>query len=103
MAKGYWIAHVDVSDPEGYKEYQVANAVAFQKYGSNSWHAPAFRTARGEAAITPCNHRVQRLLHCARLLPFTGICCRKGKTNGQKGKSDMDLAVVEGYDGVRPG
>ena len=33
MAKGYWIAHVDVNDPEGYKEYQAANAVAFQKYG----------------------------------------------------------------------
>ena len=33
MAKGYWIAHVDVTDPEGYKEYQAANAVAFRKYG----------------------------------------------------------------------
>ena len=34
MAKGYWIAHVDVSDPEGYKAYQTANAVAFAKYGA---------------------------------------------------------------------
>jgi uncharacterized protein (DUF1330 family) len=33
MAKGYWIAHVDVSDAEGYKSYQAANAVAFRKYG----------------------------------------------------------------------
>ena len=34
MAKGYWIAHVTVNDPEGYKEYIAANAVAFKKYGA---------------------------------------------------------------------
>lgn len=34
MAKGYWVATVDVSDPEGYKRYIAANAVAFAKYGA---------------------------------------------------------------------
>ena len=34
MAKGYWIAHVEVRDPEGYKDYVAASAVAFQKYGA---------------------------------------------------------------------
>ena len=34
MAKGYWVARVDVSDPEGYKAYVAANAVAFAKYGA---------------------------------------------------------------------
>ncbi|MEH6835609.1 MULTISPECIES: DUF1330 domain-containing protein [Falsihalocynthiibacter] len=29
--KGYWIAHVDVGDPEGYKSYVAANGVAFAK------------------------------------------------------------------------
>ena len=33
MAKGYWIAHVTVKDPEGYKDYVAANAIAFKKYG----------------------------------------------------------------------
>ena len=28
MAKGYWIAHVDVADAERYKEYVAANAAA---------------------------------------------------------------------------
>ena len=28
MAKGYWIGHVEVTDPEGYKKYIAANAVA---------------------------------------------------------------------------
>ena len=32
MAKGYWIAHVDVRDPEGYKDYVAAAKLAFDKY-----------------------------------------------------------------------
>ena len=34
MAKGYWIGHVDVADPEAYKAYVAANAIAFSKYGA---------------------------------------------------------------------
>jgi uncharacterized protein (DUF1330 family) len=33
MAKGYWIGHISVTDPEKYEEYKSANAVAFSKYG----------------------------------------------------------------------
>ena len=34
MTKGYWIAHVDVRDPEVYKEYVRLNGIAFAKYGA---------------------------------------------------------------------
>ena len=34
MAKGYWIAHVEVSDTLAYENYKKANAVAFAKYGA---------------------------------------------------------------------
>ena len=34
MAKGYWIAHVTVTDPERYKDYVAANAAAFKKYNA---------------------------------------------------------------------
>ncbi len=34
MAKGYWVAHVDVENLENYKKYIAANAVAFAKYGA---------------------------------------------------------------------
>jgi uncharacterized protein (DUF1330 family) len=34
MAKGYWIAHVDVHDPEGYKEYVAAAKAAFDRFGA---------------------------------------------------------------------
>lgn len=32
--KGYWIAHVTVTNPERYKDYVAANGVAFAKYGA---------------------------------------------------------------------
>ncbi len=33
MPKGYWIAHVSVTNPEGYKDYVAANAEPLRKYG----------------------------------------------------------------------
>ncbi len=33
-AKGYWIAHNVVSDPEAYKLYQAANAAPLAQYGA---------------------------------------------------------------------
>lgn len=34
MPKGYWIAHVDVRDPERYKDYVAAAKIAFDKHGA---------------------------------------------------------------------
>ncbi len=34
MAKGYWVAHVRVTDPESYARYREANAVPFAKFGA---------------------------------------------------------------------
>jgi uncharacterized protein (DUF1330 family) len=34
MPKGYWVAHVDVRDPQAYEAYRAANATAFAKYGA---------------------------------------------------------------------
>jgi len=34
MAKGYWIARVDVRDAEGYKEYVAASKLAFDRFGA---------------------------------------------------------------------
>ena len=35
MAKGYWIAHVTVTNPDEYQKYVNASAAAFQKFGVN--------------------------------------------------------------------
>lgn len=34
MPKGYWIARVDVTDPEQHKAYVAANAEPFRRYGA---------------------------------------------------------------------
>ena len=34
MAKGYWVAHVTVTDPDNYPKYIAADAAAFEKYGA---------------------------------------------------------------------
>ncbi|SEO25582.1 Uncharacterized conserved protein, DUF1330 family [Pseudorhodobacter antarcticus] len=34
MPKGYWVAHVDVTDPAAYEAYKAANAAPFAKYGA---------------------------------------------------------------------
>ncbi|MBA3447665.1 MAG: DUF1330 domain-containing protein [Pseudaminobacter sp.] len=34
MAKGYWIAHVDIRDPVGYKEYIAGAKPAFERFGA---------------------------------------------------------------------
>lgn len=43
MPKGYWIAHMDVRDPERYKDYIATAAPAFEAFG-------AVFLARGGAA-----------------------------------------------------
>ena len=39
MPKGYWIAHVEVRDPEGYKDYVAAARPAFENTAPSSWPA----------------------------------------------------------------
>ena len=34
MAKGYWIARVTVTNPDGYPDYVAAAKPAFEKYGA---------------------------------------------------------------------
>jgi uncharacterized protein (DUF1330 family) len=34
MPKGYWIARVDVRDPEGYKDYVATAKPAFERFGA---------------------------------------------------------------------
>ncbi len=34
MPKGYWIAHVDIRDPERYKDYVATARPAFERFGA---------------------------------------------------------------------
>lgn len=50
MPKGYWIARVEVRDPEGYRDYVAAAKPAFERHGAVFLaRGGAFHGAEGEA------------------------------------------------------
>ena len=72
--KGYWIAHVDVTDPEGYKAYLAANAAPFGKFGGRFLVRGGAREVVGGQGARP--HRgagIPELRGRARLLPLDRI------------------------------
>lgn len=100
MAKGYWVAFADVSDPEGYKAYIAENAKAFRKYGARF----LVRGGRSEKPEGQPRSRVVVLefpsyevaLECYRSPEYAKAMALR------EGKSVMDLAITEGYDGPQP-
>lgn len=101
MAKGYWIAHVDVEDPEGYKAYVAANAIPFAKYGAR------FLVRAGQNELKEGQLRGRHVV-----LEFkdyaTALACYESPeyrvaTALREKASVTDLVIIEGYDGQQPG
>ena len=100
MAKGYWIAHVDVTDPEGYKAYVAANAEPFRKYGAKFLiRGGQFEGVEGKLRG---RHIVLEFPDYAAAL----ACYRSPEYQHAKslrdGKGVGDIIVIEGYDGAQP-
>jgi len=101
LPKGYWIAHVDVTDPEGYKAYVAANSVAFAKYGARF----LVRAGRNEvkAGALRQRHVVIEFKDYA-----TAVACHDSEEYRRAAAlrdaaSVVDLVVIEGHDGPQPG
>jgi uncharacterized protein (DUF1330 family) len=101
MAKGYWIAHVDVTKPEEYKAYIAANGIAFAKYGGRFLvRAGGSETKAGALRV---RHVVIEFKDYA-----TALACHESPEYRRAAKlrdaaSVVDLVIVEGYDGPQPG
>ena len=94
--KGYWIAHIDVTDPEGYKPYQADVATPFGKFGGRY----LVRGGRGEVmeGRMPRPHRgggISELRGGARVLPFARISAVDRAAQRQ---GDADIVVIEAFD-----
>jgi hypothetical protein len=77
MAKGYWIARVDVRNMDGYKEYVAQNGAVFNKYGGTFLvRGGKFEEGR-LVAVAQCGAGIQGLRNRARLLQFAGICAAR--------------------------
>ena len=100
MPKGYWIARVDVSDPEQYKKYVAANAIAFAKYGARFLvRAGSFETMEGTSRsrnVLIEFPSYQAALDCYRSAEYTTAL------DLRRTASSADLIVIEGYDGPQP-
>jgi uncharacterized protein (DUF1330 family) len=100
MAKGYWIARVDVSDPEGYKGYMTANAEPFRKYGAKfivrggQFEAPEGKSRSRNVVLEFKDY--ETALACYRSPEYAkAIALRKPY-------SEAEIIIIEGYDGPQP-
>jgi uncharacterized protein (DUF1330 family) len=101
MPKGYWIAHVEVTDPEVYKKYLAANSVAFAKFGGR------FLVRAGKHVVAKGAAKSRQVV-----IEFPDYAAALGCLESEEYKravefrdaaSLIDLIIVEGYDGPQPG
>ncbi len=100
MAKGYWIARVDVADPEKYNAYIAANAVPFAKYGARFLvRAGRFENPEGSSRtrnIVIEFPSYQAALECWSSPEYQAAIKLRLPV------ATIDLVIVEGYDGPQP-
>jgi len=101
MAKGYWIARIDISDAEAYGKYIAANAEPFAKFGAR------FIVRGGDYVAKEGTPREKQVV-----LEFadyaTAVACYESPEYqaAMKLREDVsvgDMVIVEGYDGPQPG
>lgn len=101
MPKGYWIARVDVADPEQYKAYVAANAAPLAKYGARFIVRGApFRAAEGTSRsrnVVIEFPSYQAALDCWDSPEYqAAVKLRQPVSTG-------DVVIIEGYEGPQPG
>ena len=100
MAKGYWVARVDVADTERYKDYVAANAAAFAKYGAR-FLVRGGRFENPEGGARSRNVLIefpsyQAALDCWNSPEYQRALAIRAPV------STADVIIVEGYDGPQP-
>ena len=98
MAKGYWIAHVKVKNPDRYKDYVAANAVAFKKYnarfivrGGKSEQRAGAEIGERQVVIQFESYEVARA--CYDSPEYKVAAAIRDEA------SDASVIIIEGYDG----
>jgi uncharacterized protein (DUF1330 family) len=100
MAKGYWIARVDVHNMDGYKPYVEQNGAVFNKYGAK------FLVRGGTFEAKEGTSRSRNVV-----LEFkdyeTALACYNSPEYARlvairSPHAEADILIVEGYDGVQP-
>lgn len=100
MAKGYWVGRVDVHNADAYKNYVSANGAAFAKFGGR------FLVRGGPAESVLGSSRQRNVVIEFPSFEAAMECWRSPEYQAarekQQGGAEIDLVVVEGYDGPQP-
>lgn len=100
MAKGYWVGRVDVHDPDTYKNYVAANGAAFAKYGGRFLvRGGTYETVKGASRsrnVVIEFPTYQAAIDCFHSPEY------QAALRAQAGSAEVDLIVIEGYDGPQP-
>jgi len=101
MLKGYWVANIDVLDPEAYKAYVQANAVAFAKFGARfvvrSGRHVVMEGTSGARQVVIEFKDYETALACFHSPEYQAAMALRANV------SKSNLVIVEGYDGTQPG
>ena len=94
MPKGYWIAHVDVRDPERYKDYVATAKPAFERYGAKFLarggpYTAMEGTARGRNVVIEFDS-VETAKACYNSPEYTAARAIRQK------HADAEMVIVEG-------
>lgn len=96
MAKGYWIARVDVKDTERYKDYVTTAKPAFERYGAK------FLVRGGEATPLEGNARARNVVIEFPSVQHALDCYNSEEYQAAKAirvaVADAEMIVVEGVD-----
>ena len=96
--KGYWIAHVNITDPERYKDYVAANAEPLRKYGAR------FVVRNGTCEVPQGGLAGRRHV----VIEFDSYATAKACYHSPEYQaaarirdeaSSADLVIIEGYEG----
>ena len=100
--KGYWIAHVNITNPERYKDYVAANAAPLKKYGGalprarRRLHMPEGKTfaARRHVVIEFDSYATAKA--CYDSPEYQAAVKIRDEA------STADIIIIEGWDGPQP-
>jgi len=96
MPKGYWIAHIDVLDPQGYPPYVVAATAAVAQFGGR--HLVRGGTSEQREGQMRSRHAIVEFPSYAQALACyeSDVYQRALSIRHQYARSD--LTIVEGYE-----
>ena len=100
MPKAYWLARVDVTDPDAYSSYARANAEPFRKFGAR------FLVRGGAATLKEGGQRARNVVIEFKDLETAMACYDSPEYQRaaalRMGAALADVVIVEGYDGPQP-